>query len=227
MIADIYTFERVEKKYLITEEKAKSLIEKLSDVLIPDAHGKNTVKSLYLDTPSYLLIRNSIEAKTYKEKLRLRSYGEMKEGNSVFFEIKKKYKGVVYKRRVVMTYNEAMEYIKTKIPPQESQIMREIDYAMKIYEGIRPSVLISCEREAYFFRDLPALRLTFDRNVRYLKYGTTEEKQITGCGDVLMELKCGGAIPVWLSRILDECKIYPMRFSKYGKAYLDILAKEK
>ena len=150
----------------------------------------------------------------------------MKEGNSVFFEIKKKYKGVVYKRRVVMSYSEAMEYIKTGNPPQESQIMREIDYAMKIYEGIRPSVLLSYEREAYFFCDMPALRLTFDRNVRYSLYGKDGETPITKCGDVLMELKCGGAIPVWLSRTLDECKIYPSRFSKYGKAYLDILAKE-
>ncbi len=220
----IYTFRRIEKKYLITEEKAKMLRDRLSRILIPDAHGKSTVKSLYLDTPSYLLIRNSISAKVYKEKLRLRSYGEMTPDTNVFFEIKKKYKGVVYKRRVAMTYRDALEYIQTGEPPADSQIMREIDYAMKIYEGIRPSVLLSYEREAYFFSDLPALRLTFDKSVRYAPVGNTEEKRITEDGMVVMELKSDGAIPVWLSLILDECKIYPTRFSKYGRAYLDMLS---
>ena len=50
--------------------------------------------SLYLDTPSWRLIRDSIHAGAYKEKLRLRSYGKPNPESLVFLEIKKKYKGV-------------------------------------------------------------------------------------------------------------------------------------
>ncbi|MBO5715190.1 MAG: VTC domain-containing protein [Clostridia bacterium] len=68
----------------------------IRDKLIPDKHGRNTLCSLYLDTPDYLLIRNSIDAVSYKEKLRLRSYGVPNDDKKIFFEIKKKHKGVVY-----------------------------------------------------------------------------------------------------------------------------------
>ena len=217
-----YIFERIEKKYLVTEEQAEMLKKEIGNILIPDSYGKSTINSLYLDTDSYQLIRNSISSVTYKEKLRLRSYGEMTDDTRVFFEIKKKFKGVVYKRRVSMTYREAMKYIETKSPPFDSQIMREIDYAMKIYSGIHPTVMLSYDREAYFFRDLPALRLTFDSKIRYSRVSTNKEKYIIDDEKMIMELKSNGAIPVWLSRILDKCKIYPTKFSKYGKAYVDM-----
>ena len=88
-------FKRVEKKYRITEATYLSLMERIGEQLEPDRYGKSTVCNLYLDTPDFLLIRNSIEAVSYKEKLRVRSYGIPKEDGTVFFEIKKKYKGTV------------------------------------------------------------------------------------------------------------------------------------
>ena len=47
-----------------------------------------------------------------------------------------------------------------------------------------------------------------------------EGESILEPGQHLMELKAGGAIPVWLTKILDELGIYPASFSKYGRAYL-------
>ena len=80
-------FKRVEKKYLVSSEEKQKLMSIIGDRLVPDRYGKNTVCSLYLDTPDYLLIRNSIDAIAYKEKLRLRSYGVPKDA-PIFFEIK-------------------------------------------------------------------------------------------------------------------------------------------
>ena len=34
-----------------------------------------------------------------------------------------------------------------------------------------------------------------------------------------MEIKTDGAMPLWLSAALNQCKIYPATFSKYGTAY--------
>ena len=36
--------------------------------------GKTTVRNIYYDTDTYLLVRRSIEKPVYKEKLRIRSY---------------------------------------------------------------------------------------------------------------------------------------------------------
>lgn len=221
---DILIFRRVEKKYRLTPAQRAALLQEVSAHLTPDAHGRSTICSLYLDTPEHLIIRNSIEAKVYKEKLRLRSYGTPAPDDHVFLEIKKKYKGVVYKRRENLTLQEAMAYIGGGLKPVESQIMSEIDYAMRFYRQPQPAMLIAYEREAYFDRDLPSLRLTFDTNVRYREtdlhldhghHGTLLLPPET----ILMEIKTDGAMPLWLAQALSRCGILPTSFSKYGTAY--------
>jgi hypothetical protein len=42
-----------------------------------------------------------------------------------------------------------------------------------------------------------------------------------------MEIKTDGAMPLWLSHALDELKIYPTSFSKYGRAYIDIINEKR
>ena len=160
-------FKRVEKKYLLTEERYEALFRRIGAQLRPDEFGRSTVLSLYLDTPDHRIIRNSIEAADYKEKLRLRSYGTAGQGSKVFLELKKKYKGVVYKRRAVMTLAEAERYLEEGVKPFDSQIMAEIDWAMRLYGRPKPAMLIACEREACFDGEHPDLRLTFDRGIRY------------------------------------------------------------
>ena len=221
---DIMIFKRVEKKYRLTPEQKDELLRCVGDHLTPDAHGRSTICSLYLDTPDHLIIRNSIEAKTYKEKLRLRSYGTPGMDAHVFLEIKKKYKGVVYKRRESLKLQEAMDYIAGGKKPVESQIMSEIDYAMHFYRQPQPAMMIAYERDAYFDKDIPTLRITFDMNVRYRDHDLDLSHGHQGTlilpEDVMiMEIKTDGAMPVWLAHALDECGILPISFSKYGTAY--------
>ena len=99
----IFTFMRTEIKYVINRKQHKLLVDFLKDHMVEDKHGKVTIQSLYFDTDKYLLIRRSIEKPKYKEKLRLRSYGLLKEGKAGFLEIKKKMDHVVYKRRISLT----------------------------------------------------------------------------------------------------------------------------
>lgn len=221
---DVYIFRRVEKKYRVTSAKKEALLKEIREQLIPDAHGKSTISSLYIDTPDFLLIRNSIAATAYKEKLRLRSYGVPDGDTKVFLEIKKKFKGVVYKRRISLTLNQAYEYMEKGVKPEDSQIMREIDYAMDFYRKPLPKMLVSYEREAYFVKDLPSLRITFDSAVRYREENLRLEMGNDGTrilpdGEFLLEIKTDGAMPMWLARALDRCEIYPSSYSKYGTAY--------
>ncbi len=229
---DILIFKRYEKKYRLTQAEYELLMSKIAHELVPDKHGRSMLCSLYLDTPDYLLIRNSIEAESYKEKLRLRSYGLPEGDKKLFFEIKKKYNGVVYKRRVSMTMNEAFKYIDDGIVPTTSQIMREIDYAMKLYRQPKPGICILCEREAYFAKNDPEVRLTFDENLRYrigfpISENLCEGTPIVEKEERILEIKTPGAMPMWLARALSECGIFPSKFSKYAHAYYDVMKKEK
>ncbi len=226
-------FQRVEKKYRMTLAQRDALLSEIRDQLEPDAYGKSTVCSLYLDTPDRRIIRDSIDAKgfdkpAYKEKLRLRSYGTPNAETKVFLEIKKKYKGVVYKRRVALPLSKAIVYLNGGEKPMESQIMNEIHWAMGFYGHPRPSMLLSCEREAYTVIGMPNLRLTFDTGVRYreteleLSAGSHGTRLLPD-DTVLMEVKTDGAMPLWLAHALDRHRLYPASFSKYGTAYLNTL----
>ena len=222
---DIMTFRRIEKKYRLTPAQKDALLALIGPHLTPDAHGRNTICSLYLDTPDHLIIRNSIIARAYKEKLRLRSYGTPTMDDLVFLEIKKKFKKVVYKRRERMTLRQAMAYIEDGLKPCDSQIMREIDYAMHFYRQPKPMMLVAYEREAYFDSENPDLRITFDTNIRARDIDCRLENGAQGDyllpeDAILMEVKTGGTMPVWLAQALSQCEILPGRFSKYGTAYL-------
>ena len=157
-------FKRTEKKYMLDESTYRRFRSLVGDRLTEDNFSRSLVCSTYLDTPDFLLIRNSIDAVDYKEKLRLRTYGTT--ANTAFLELKKKYRGTVFKRRVELPYSLALSYVFGKSAPPDSQIMREIDYAMKLYRNPLPVCLLTYEREAYRLRD-SGVRITFDRRVRY------------------------------------------------------------
>lgn len=218
-------FERYEKKYVITESKKEKLLFLIGEKLVPDEFGESTVCNLYFDTPDYRLIRASIERPVYKEKLRLRSYGIPQENSNVFVELKKKYKGVVYKRRVNMTYGEAVDFLcRRNIPHSDAQVYGEIAYFMGFYRSLRPTVSIFCDRTAYFSFEDRNVRVTFDRNIRFrnqlLDFSNgSEGTPLLESGLFVMEVKTLGAVPLWLSAALAELEIYPRSFSKYGKAY--------
>ena len=129
-------FKRVEKKYMLAREQYEALLEVLKEQgMEPDEFGVHAVCNVYYDTKDDLLIRRSIEKPVYKEKLRLRCYGTKGEEDIVFAEIKKKYKGIVYKRRITIDQERAFRWFAVERHcPKESQIGRELDYMMKRYE---------------------------------------------------------------------------------------------
>lgn len=219
-----YTFKRYEKKYLINTDIKDKLLSLIKEHLVEDKYGRSTICSLYLDTPDFLLIRNSMDAKIYKEKLRIRSYGTPSRDTSVFFEIKKKFRGIVYKRREVMPLKDAMSFAVNGKTEYTGQIVDELKYTMKFYDYPKPSMLVAYERDAYYDKADNGTRITFDTNVRYrandlfLEHGTNGTK-ILHDDKLIMEIKTEGAMPLWLSNALSELKIYPSRFSKYANSY--------
>lgn len=198
-----------------------------------DKYGRTTIRNLYFDTDDYLLIRRSIEKPVYKEKLRLRSYAQAKEDTPVYAELKKKYNGVVYKRRVSVPNDQAMHWLNQKSPsPVKSQISREIDYVLSFYRTLKPKVFLSYEREAFYCKKGTDFRVTFDDHILCRRDALSLSEPVYGKAllpeqQVLMEIKCSGGIPMWMVEFLSREKIYKTSFSKYGTAYQTLIYPEK
>lgn len=226
-------FRRREQKYLLTVEQYHRLWEKIAPHLVRDEYAHSVICNLYYDTEDYELIRSSIEKPAYKEKLRLRSYGVPEEDTIVFIEMKKKYQGIVYKRRAGLTLADASAGLEqgyiVPIMGQE-QVLSEINYFLQRYP-LRPSVFLAYDRDAFHEEGNPELRVTFDAAIRSrrecldLKAGTEGEEFFQN-GEVMMEIKTASAYPFWLIRAIEECRIYPTSFSKYGSIYQQCLLPE-
>lgn len=225
-------FKRYELKYMLTCEQKKKVLAAMEPYMKLDKYGRTTIRNLYYDTDTYLLIRRSIEKPTYKEKLRIRSYSKAESNSTVFVELKKKYKHVVYKRRISLPETEAIKWLSgEKYTDSHSQISDEIDYFLSHYGTLHPTVFLSYEREAYYSNDGTDFRVTFDDTILCRQEDLSLEAEVYGTqilpeGKVLMEIKCSGGFPLWMTEVLSKEKIYKTSFSKYGTAYKTLIFSE-
>ena len=222
-------FKRYELKYLLTQEQKTKILEAMEPYMALDQYGRTTIRNLYYDTDNYRLVRHSIEKPAYKEKLRIRSYNQANPDSKVFVELKKKYDSIVYKRRLSLEEENAMEWVSGEMDcEQESQITREIDYFLEYYKTLHPGVFLSYEREAFYDKNGGDFRVTFDNHILCRQEALSLEEDVWGTallpeGMVLMEIKCSGGIPLWMTHILSQEHIYKTSFSKYGTAYQTII----
>lgn len=219
------TFMRREIKFLLTKAQKERIMQEMEPYMVPDQYGRSTIRNLYFDDDSYRLIRRSIERPDYKEKLRIRSYQKADSNSIVFVELKKKYKKVVYKRRLSLTEQDAMEWLcEGQVCPKNNQIAKEISYFMSFYQSLRPVIFLSYQREAFYGKDSQDFRITFDDTILCRQHELSLTADVGGTpilpGDTcLMEVKCFGGLPLWLVNILSREKLYKTSFSKYGTAY--------
>lgn len=216
-------FKRYELKYLLTRSQQQILCQSLEPYMTADRFSHSSIRNIYYDTPNYRLIRQSLDKPVYKEKLRVRSYGRARAEDDVFVELKKKYNSVVYKRRLEMPQQQALDAMIGRSPMPDSQIGREIESTLHFYQELIPRVYLSYERDAYHALDSD-FRLTFDDCIRYRTEELTLNSEPWGhplldSGMVLMELKIPDSMPLWMADILDRMGLQKTSFSKYGTAY--------
>lgn len=220
-------FARYEIKYLLDRRQQEAVLRAMEPHMTEDDFAHSSIRNLYLDTPDFRLIRRSLEKPVYKEKLRVRSYGRTGETGQVFAELKKKYREVVYKRRVALPQYRAMACLQGRDFWPDSQIGRELSYAVDFYPNLAPAVFLSYERDAYRSLEDPSFRVTFDREILYRREALTLDSDPWGTAllpedRVLMELKAAGGLPLWMVRVLSAQRLFKTSFSKYGAAYLDL-----
>ena len=237
-------FKRKEIKYLLSSEERNALLPILEAHMEPDAFAHSSISNLYYDTPDFRMVRRSLEKPMYKEKLRLRSYGTPENTSTVFPEIKKKAMRIVYKRRISLPYQEAVSFLSgQQIASTDTcngttqqiastdmcdgttrQILHELGWMLASYENLSPRVFLSYERDSYKGVSDPSLRLTLDQDILFrtdrldLREGAFGETILLP-DQTLMEVKISNAAPLWLAQALSEIGIFPVSFSKYGRAY--------
>ena len=217
-------FRRVEKKYLLTRKKCEELLKDLEAHIERDKYYDYTIRNIYFDSRTDELIRTSIEKPVYKEKFRVRCYNTPKEESDVFLEIKKKYQGIVHKRRVVLPYREARQFVdKQKVETSNPQIEKEIRYVIDYY-GLQPKLYLAYDRYAYQGTEDKEFRITFDYNIRSRRdnLSLSDDTNVTSLLEddyILMEVKVPEALPLWFVHILEKHQINSISFSKYGMIY--------
>lgn len=237
----IEVFNRYENKYFLTEDRLDRILSEVEEHMVPDKfnRGRKTysISNIYFDTPDDYLIRASLAKPKYKEKLRLRAYGVPDKDGTAFLEMKKKFNGLVNKRRTsiplqegyLFAENGGMSPLSEEMNPQ---VTREIACMIRRYGTLAPKVMIAYDRLAYFEKGNPDLRISFDTNIRSRRYDLKLEEGNDGTllipeGIWLMEIKTASAVPLWLSSLLTREDVYKVSFSKYGYEYRCHVANRK
>jgi hypothetical protein len=221
-------FQRHEQKYLLSGFQYHAVLSVLDGFAYPDEYGKSTVYSVYYDNEEFEIAGKASGKSAYKEKLRLRSYGIPRPGDTVFLELKKKLNGLSYKQRLPLPFTDAENCLDLKAANvRGSYILDEIQWFLRSYNPF-PQFMISYDRLAFRGLENNALRITFDSNIRC----TTAEHGFSQgpCGTplldndaYLMEIKVDTSIPLFLSGHLSGLNIFPRSFSKHRRAYESLL----
>ena len=245
-------FKRTEMKYLLSANQRRTLEEAIAQKMVLSEFGESRIVSLYYDTPEFALIERSLDKPLYKEKLRLRVYGPPSPLAPAFVELKKKFDGVVYKRRVSLSLAAARAFLEgmpyetacrafplvdheahlQSLSARSLQIGREIEFMIARHSDLAPSLLTSCDRVAYADPEDDELRITFDADLAFAmgvsdllaKYDVIP---LLDPGHSVMEVKNAGPLPFWLVRALNEAQARPRSFSKCGHAYMSLRKDER
>ncbi len=234
----IKTFKRYEYKYLLTLQQYQNIVEGIMPYVNVDtycADGKKySLYNTYYDCETYDVVRHSVSKPFFKEKLRLRSYyPDPSDDDNVFVELKKKCNGCVNKRRAVMKYKDALRFIETGKADRNGefihdQIVNEIECYMKKFPVFHKTY-ISYEREAYFAKADKNIRITFDSELRAGKesFSQTDSTLLIPQDMRIMEIKLSHYMPLWLSKLLGQNKVFRQGFSKYGTYYKNHILPER
>lgn len=218
-----FVFQRKEKKYRLSPEKYNLFESIIKNHMNVDCFGTTTVCNLYYDTPNMRIIRASIEHPRYKEKLRLRTYGIPNESSDSFIELKKKYDGTVFKRRLCLPYKKAVDLLSGEMIACDNQVFNEIKAFMSFYKSLSASIALFYERTAWISPEDENLRITIDKNIRWreneLDLTLGDHAKPLDANEYILEIKTIGSMPLWLCRALSELEIFPSSYSKYGNAY--------
>ncbi|MBU9713515.1 polyphosphate polymerase domain-containing protein [Evansella tamaricis] len=233
-------FSRYELKYLISFEVYQQLAQKLQERMTFDKYGsddgKYNIISLYFDSPDKRIYYETRNKLRFRQKLRLRIYNSATLEDNAFFEVKKKYKKRVSKRRTSIVLGDAYKYISDQIEEGQKirisnpQIFNEIDSFRNLY-NLKPENIVSYDRQAFVGVEDMDLRVTFDYNLKCRNNDLRIENGPDGYNFVdpnlvVLEVKVDHSVPLWLSRLLSEYRCPKKSVSKFCTS-VDLLDEQR
>lgn len=226
-------FKRKEIKYKLSFEHFESFKEELLNFMKDCGYGLHQISSLYYDTKSYDFALAPLFNPSFKEKFRVRSYGQASKDKDIFLELKKKFKGITYKRRISQNFSlfeENFPQLSCEENFSSLQIKKEIEYFVK-KNSLEPKILISYDRLAFQQKNDENFRVTFDFDIKFKLEDLDLTKENSGQKvdeklEVLMEVKAANSYPLFFTQLLSKYKIYPSSFSKYSTTFQNHILKE-
>ena len=103
------------------------------------------------------------------------------------------------------------------------QVLREISYFIETYD-VKPKTYVSYRRYAFYSKNDPNLRITFDTDIvsrrddLRLELGNYGETLLDE-NKMIIEIKFTGSIPLWFAHILSDFGLAIGSFSKIGHEY--------
>ena len=235
--ADRLLHHRHECKYFVPVGLIASIRSYLRPFVRPDRHAQHRpgyqypICSLYLDTHSYALLNEGVRGLKNRVKLRIRTYDDQPEG-PVFFEVKRRMNGLVYKHRAALARPAAMKFMQrlwnvapTATLPSASDLnkfrhlTRERDAA--------PVVKVKYRREAYESASRDPVRITFDTDLQRavtrdldLSHGPGHWQPCALEGQIL-EIKFTNTYPSWVADLVRHFELQRRSISKYAHSLRD------
>jgi len=218
-------FNRYEIKYVLHYEQAARLLEMIDPFIEVDryagAHGHYRIVSLYYDSPQLVAFWEKIDGVKFRRKLRVRRYDADTDGRA-YLEIKQRIDRTVQKRRVAGEAGEIIAWLggATDDGDFDDPVYQEAQWLAHT-QRLKPQVITSYTREAYFGKYERGLRVTLDKNIRWrpfrgpLRCSPGSDRFILPPHQFVLEVKCNDMIPGWLCSCLNHLNLQIDRFSKY------------
>ncbi|MBC8278398.1 MAG: polyphosphate polymerase domain-containing protein [FCB group bacterium] len=229
-----YKFERRELKYHVKYERLDALRQRFLNHMAydPFCRGRQdnrySVRSIYFDTSNYLFYYEKVEGLKVRKKLRVRTYNLSSDNVPAFLEIKRKYGNIIYKERAVVALKEVpkltnganLQLLNGNADFSQKSALDKFIYLTKRL-NLKPQSLITYEREAFVGIEDPALRVTFDLNVR--SYPEPAFEEIYREDDLreieerffVLEIKLNSVMPGWTRGIIRDFNLHQQSISKY------------
>jgi SPX domain protein involved in polyphosphate accumulation len=227
-------FERHERKFPLRSELWTRAAERAAGILpverFDGAHGRTTIRTVYLDTPALDSYREYVLESPLRRKVRIRQYVNGRNTNGeCWLEIKIKHYTYSLKRRVRSHMDQIEALLEGHdIAAHVAEMNGGHAAALGIYRAIReavhernlrPVLQVVYDRTAFQQPGGRQVRLTLYRHIRFHAAG----REVVKFPGIVLEAKFPDEEPSWLHDLMQDLSLSDWsRFSKYARAVRDL-----
>jgi hypothetical protein len=227
---------RFEFKYLVPNDFLDSIRSDMRPFVNIDKYAyeraahEYTVKSIYFDSPNMDCYHGKIAGIRVRKKFRIRGYNDPQKNDIIFLEIKRKYENSIAKNRAPLYYRDVVNLFDTRdidkyILSLKNDGQEKEDASRFFYycqrKKLNPTVITIYDREAFFGKFDPTLRITFDKYLRcapctFLSgFDIKSHPKPVLPTSFIFELKFYGFLPAWVTQLIDRYQMPRLALSKY------------